>query len=108
MKDLILDLKARGKTVFLSSHLLADVQAICDRIGIIHEGKLKEYGAVRDILVRRDHVALTFRNLGDETRRKLVDIAKQEGAELISADNTLETLEDVFLRTVQGAKKPPS
>jgi len=108
MKDLILDLKARGKTVFLSSHLLADVQAICDRIGIIHEGKLKEYGAVRDILVRRDHVALTFRNLGDETRRKLVEIAKQEGAELISADNTLETLEDVFLRTVQGAKNPPS
>ncbi|HTF57643.1 MAG TPA: ABC transporter ATP-binding protein [Planctomycetota bacterium] len=108
MKNLILDLKARGKTVFLSSHLLADVQAICDRIGIIHEGKLKEYGAVRDILVRRDHVALTFRNLSDETRRKLVDIATQEGAELISADNTLETLEDVFLRTVQGSKKPPS
>jgi len=108
MKDLILDLKARGKTVFLSSHLLADVQAICDRIGIIHDGKLKEYGAVRDILVRRDHVALTFRNLSDGTRKKLVDIAAQEGAELVSADNTLETLEDVFLRTVQGAKKPPS
>jgi len=108
MKDLILELKARGKTVFLSSHLLADVQAICDRIGILHEGKLKEYGPVRDILVRRDQVALTFRNLTDEAKRKLTELAAQEGAQLVSAENTLETLEDVFLRTVQGGSKPPS
>jgi ABC-2 type transport system ATP-binding protein len=108
MKDLILELKARGKTVFLSSHLLADVQAICDRIGILHEGKLKEYGPVRDILVRRDQVALTFRNLSDEAKRKITELAAQEGAQLVSAENTLETLEDVFLRTVQGGSKPPS
>jgi len=108
MKDLILELKARGKTVFLSSHLLADVQAICDRIGILHEGKLKEYGPVRDILVRRDQVALTFRNLTDEAKRKLTELAAREGAQLVSAENTLETLEDVFLRTVQGGSKPPS
>jgi ABC-2 type transport system ATP-binding protein len=108
MKDLILDLKSRGKTVFLSSHLLADVQAICDRIGIIHDGKLKVYGPVRDILVRRDRVALTFSNLSDEAKRKIVDAAAKEGATLVSADHTLETLEDIFLRTVQGGNRPPT
>ena len=107
MKDLILELKARGKTVFLSSHLLADVQAICDRIGIIHDGTLKAYGAVRDILVRRDHVALTFRNLGDASKKKIEELAAKEGAQLVSAENTLETLEDFFLRTVQGGTRPP-
>lgn len=108
MKDLILDLKRRGKTVFLSSHLLADVQAICDRIGIIHDGVLKEYGAVRDILVRRDQVSMTFRNLGDDTKRRIEELAAKEGATLVSSENTLETLEDVFLRTVQGGDKTKS
>ena len=50
IKDLILSLKERGKTVFLSSHLLADVQDVCDRIAILHEGELKELGRVDALL----------------------------------------------------------
>jgi ABC-2 type transport system ATP-binding protein len=110
MKDLILELRERGKTVFMSSHLLADVQAICDRIAIVHNGALKEYGAVRDILVRKDHVALTYRNLPDDVAKKMSELAAQAGATLVSQENTQETLEDVFLRTVRGEsipQKPP-
>ncbi len=44
MKDLILKLKAEGKTILMCSHLLADVQDVCDRIAILHEGELKELG----------------------------------------------------------------
>jgi ABC-2 type transport system ATP-binding protein len=101
IKDLILELKQRGKTVLLSSHLLADVQDVCDRIAILHQGQTKVYGAVRDILVRRDSISLTFKDLSDATRKKIEDIARAEGAQLTGAENTLETLEDVFLRTVQ-------
>ena len=101
IKDLILDLKKRGKTVLLSSHLLADVQEICDRIAILHQGQTKEYGPVRDILVNRDSVQLTFKDLTDEARRKIEELAKAEGARLVKSEYTLETLEDVFLRTVQ-------
>jgi ABC-2 type transport system ATP-binding protein len=101
IKDLILELKSRGKTVLLSSHLLADVQDVCDRIGILHQGKLRVYGAVKDILVQRDSVNLTFKGLSDEARRKLEDLARAEGAQFVRAENTLETLEDVFLRTIQ-------
>jgi ABC-2 type transport system ATP-binding protein len=106
MKDLILELRSRGKTVFMSSHLLADVQAICDRIAILHNGVLKEYGAVKDILVRKDHVSMTFRGLPDEALRKIAEIAAQSGAQLVSQESTQETLEDVFLRTVKGESIP--
>jgi len=101
IKDLILELKQRGKTVLLSSHLLADVQEVCDRICILHQGQTKEYGSVRDILVRRDSVQLTFKDLSDETRKKIETLAASEGARLVKSENTIETLEDVFLRTVQ-------
>ena len=50
MKDLIIDLKARGKTVIMCSHLLADVEDVCDRIAVLHQGELKELGRVEDLL----------------------------------------------------------
>ncbi len=101
MKDLILDLKRRGKTVLLSSHLLADVQDICDRLAILHLGQTKVYGAVKDILVQRDSMTMTFKDLSDGARRRIEEVARAEGARLVRAENTLETLEDVFVRTVQ-------
>ena len=54
MKDLILRLKEQGKTVLMCSHLLADVQDVCDRIGILYQGELKELGRVDSLLAVRD------------------------------------------------------
>jgi ABC-2 type transport system ATP-binding protein len=107
IKRLIEDLKAKGKTVFVSSHLLADVQTLCDRILIINKGVRAVYGTVKEILVRRDHVSMTFRNLSDEARVKIQALAAQEGAETVRSEPTLETLEDVFIRTVGLDKKKP-
>jgi len=53
--------------------------------------------------VRRDSVSLTFKNLSDAARKKIEDLARAEGAQLMHAENTLETLEDVFLRAVQDS-----
>src|SRR5690349_2935025 len=50
MKDLIVSLKKQGKTVLLCSHLLADVQDVCDRITILFRGKMQTLGQVRDLL----------------------------------------------------------
>jgi ABC-2 type transport system ATP-binding protein len=50
MKDAILDVRAKGKTVLLCSHLLADVQAICDRVAIVSEGKLVKFGTVPELV----------------------------------------------------------
>jgi ABC-2 type transport system ATP-binding protein len=104
VKDLIIDLKKRGKTVLLSSHLLADVQNTCDRIAILHQGQTKLCGSVNDLLVRHDSVELTFKDLSDSGRKKIEDLARAEGAHLLHAENTQETLEAVFLRTVQESE----
>ena len=58
MKDLILKLKAQGKTVLMCSHLLADVQDVCDRIAILHQGELKELGRVDSLLKVRDETQI--------------------------------------------------
>ncbi len=101
IKDLVIDLKRRGKTVFLSSHLLADVQDICDRIAILHQGQLKRYGAVKEILVRSSSITMTFNDLPEEAQKKIAEIAQQAGGRMVECRNTQESLEDVFLRTVQ-------
>lgn len=49
LRDIILDLKREGKTIFFNSHILSDVEALCDRVGILHAGKLVAYGSVREL-----------------------------------------------------------
>src|SRR3954454_1040028 len=65
MKDLILDLKKQGKTVLLCSHLLADVQDVCDRITILFRGKMMELGYVKDLLQLKDVAQISARGLND-------------------------------------------
>ena len=72
-QDYILELKEQGKTILLSSHILAEVEALCDRITIIREGKTVETGRLSDIQ------KLQRTNFIVETKKKLDKIAKLEG-----------------------------
>src|SRR5437016_5601034 len=63
MKDLILSLKAQGKTVLLCSHLLADVQDVCDRITILFRGRMQTLGQVKDLLQVKDVTQIEARGL---------------------------------------------
>src|SRR6188768_1482193 len=63
MKNLILDLKKNGKTIVLCSHLLADVQDVCDRIAILHQGELKVLGDVKDLVRIQEQAQFTFSGL---------------------------------------------
>ena len=63
MKDLILSLKAQGKTVLMCSHLLADVQDVCDRIAILYQGELKELGRVDRLLTVQDVTEIQIKGL---------------------------------------------
>src|SRR5215211_2358867 len=65
MKDLILSLKAEGKTVLLCSHLLADVQDVCDRITILFKGKMQTLGQVRDLLQVKDITQFQARGMDE-------------------------------------------
>src|SRR5262245_25764805 len=100
MKDLILSLKQQGKTVILCSHLLADVQDVCDRITILFKGKMQTLGDVRDLLQVRDITQIEAKGLKpeqiDEVRQFM---ARMGGNAAITHPTT--TLENLFIRVVR-------
>jgi ABC-2 type transport system ATP-binding protein len=102
MKDLILHLKSQGKTILLSSHLLADVQDVCDRIGILDRGRLKELGRVRDLLLVRDVFQLQATGVTPQGREAILATARGAGATVLSAEHPTTTLEELFLRVVRA------
>ena len=103
MKDLILDLKKKGKTVLMCSHRLDDVQDVCDRIAILYGGDLQELGAV-DRLVedqKRVEVRATGVELTDPLKDDLAAVFAKHGGKLEAFGHPTTTLEDLFLRIVE-------
>ncbi|MDR0326814.1 MAG: ABC transporter ATP-binding protein [Planctomycetaceae bacterium] len=108
MKDLILDLKKQGKTVIMSSHLLADVQDVCDRIGILHQGELKELGRVEDLLNVSDQTEFRVSGLSDDAKKRITQIIEEDpNAKLLYSGNPATTLEDLFLRIIEESEARP-
>jgi ABC-2 type transport system ATP-binding protein len=107
MKDMILDLKARGKTVIMCSHLLADVQDVCDRIAILYQGELKELGAVNDLLQVSDETSVRARNLPAAAHDEIRAVIARHGGELLSIENPRTTLEELFLNIVRESEQRP-
>jgi ABC-2 type transport system ATP-binding protein len=107
MKDLILALRDEGKTVLMCSHRLDDVQDVCNRIAILHQGELKKLGPVDELLTVRDVTQIQTRGLNGEARREIEEIIRRHGGELVSVDNPTTTLEDLFLKVVQESEAHP-
>jgi ABC-2 type transport system ATP-binding protein len=101
VKDLIIRLKQAGKTVLLCSHLLADVEDLCDRIAILHQGTLRECGRVDDLLRADDRVLVELR-AGDEAALTAVKAAA--GSALLGVSPPRERLEAHFRRIIEQAK----
>jgi len=104
-KDLILGLKAQGKTVLLCSHLLSDVQDICDRVAIIDKGGLQISGTIGELLANKDIVELLIRNLSKETLMEVERFIQEKQGEVVSIKNSSGTLEDLFLKIVQERRE---
>jgi ABC-2 type transport system ATP-binding protein len=107
MKDLILKLKAEGKTVVMCSHLLADVQDVCDRIAILHQGELKELGRVDSLLRMRDLTQIRASGLNDEAKAEIRAVIERHHGTLASMDNPTTTLEELFLSIVRDSEARP-
>jgi ABC-2 type transport system ATP-binding protein len=101
MKDLIMRLRDEGKTILLCSHQLADVQDVCDRVAILHQGELRELGRVDSLLKVRDVTEVHAKGLSEETKQKIADLIKNSGGELVSLDNPTTTMEELFLDIVR-------
>ncbi len=128
VRDLIASLRAQGKTVFFSSHVLSDVEALCDRVAIMNKGCLIESGKLSDILnsranefeiivtgvtetalpeVRTFALQITpapegahIRLSGEQEIERVLSIVHRAGGRLVSINPVRESLEDLFLREV--------
>src|SRR5882762_2895123 len=101
MKDLILSLKNQGKTVLLCSHLLADVQDVCDRITILFRGKMMELGYVKDLLQVKDVTQIQARGMNPAQIEEVRQFMSQFGANNARITHPTSTLEDLFIRIVR-------
>ncbi len=135
IRDTLNSLLDTGVTIFINSHLLSEVEVFCDRVAIIHKGRLALEGRIRDLVAGRGYKLVAVQAT-DEVRRavsvvtasatlesdrletqmsdrgelnRVIDILRQSGALIESVTATVSTLEDVFIRTTQGetAIAPP-
>lgn len=130
VREVIRSLKGRGTTVFFSSHILPDVEAICDRVAIMNKGKLREAGALEDILkvrIEGHEIILSCQDgsleaqlkpisdemicLGDRLQLRaasgrqvesILSLALAHGAELVSVTPIRPSLEDYFFKSTKG------
>ncbi|MFO0909874.1 MAG: ABC transporter ATP-binding protein [Isosphaeraceae bacterium] len=107
IKELIRDLRAQGKTILLSGHLLADMQDICDRIAILHRGELKELGQVTDLLQVKDITQIKVKDLPAAAIAEIQRVVAEHGGEYIATDHPTTTLEELFLRIVRESELHP-
>jgi ABC-2 type transport system ATP-binding protein len=106
VKDLIVALAARGKTVILSSHLLADVEDVCDRVVIYYGGKVQAMGTLKELLATPDAIRITTPALSRETMERVLNTIRQDVAEeKVQIDTPTQNLESYFLAVVERAKR---
>jgi len=102
-----LDLRSKGKTVLMCSHLLADVQDVCDRIAILHRGDLKELGRVDNLLRISGTTQILADGLSPSAQEEIRAVIERHGGANIKIDNPTTTLEELFLNIVQDSERRP-
>lgn len=107
MKDMILKLRDEGKTVVMCSHLLADVQDVCDRIAILYNGELKELGRVDELLEDTNETQILTERLSPEALAEVEAVINKHNSKIIKTDHPTATLEDLFLKTIQTSQARP-
>ncbi|MBU0478920.1 ABC transporter ATP-binding protein [bacterium] len=132
MRDVFLKLKEQGKTLFLCSHQLSEAELICDRIGILHKGRLNKIGKLDDLLIMKHAVKIRAMNIDKETHNKLnkipeisigenetdkdmleisldehlintvIDILRSNNSQILSVMTIKRSLEEIFVEAVEN------
>lgn len=107
MKDLIDMLSGRGKTIFLCSHLLSDVEQVCDRVCILYGGKARQIGHVSDLLTEQERMEIRTPVLSREAISEIRSIVRREigSEEGVEVGAPARRLEEYFLKVVETARR---
>jgi len=108
VKDLMLALAKRGKTIILSSHLLADVEDVCDRVAILYNGSIRAQGSVNQLLEKRESVRLTMPSLPPDTMKRILELVREKIGKEPEIDHPSMNLEQFFLEVVEKANRTAS
>lgn len=130
-RDILLELKRRGKTVFISSHILSEVESVCDRVAILQNGELKRVGTLQELSAGKstklvvkslpapvmDALAATAAettlvrgqvtiHCPDEALRQTVeDLLRQHNVEILQKETETQSLEEIFFSTITPPPK---
>ena len=129
IRDIMLDLKSKGKTVFVNSHLLSEVELVCDRVAILNKGELVKEGSVEDIISESEGFVFITSDLNDEIvnsllmnykvtlqgknkfkqntnditeLNNLIDFLRQNGILIQNISRDKNTLENMFINLISG------
>lgn len=104
IRDLILDLKKRGKTVLLTSHLLEQVQEICDRVGIMARGEMIREGVLDDLVRIKNQTEFVVENATPELASRIEELVAGSSSRLVATRQPERSLESVFLELTSSGK----
>lgn len=97
IRNLLVDLKSRGITVLLSSHLLGQVQEICDRVGILSRGELVREGPLAELLAVKNQAELILEGATPELVAQIAHLLRESPARLVEERRSQTTLEWLYL-----------
>jgi ABC-2 type transport system ATP-binding protein len=105
IKDLIKELGRRGKTILLCSHMLSDVEDVCDRVAIMFGGKVREQGTCDELLVRHDRTTINTQPLDAQVLSEIQAVLAKHGMQNGLIEHPRQKLEELFLEIVERAHK---
>jgi ABC-2 type transport system ATP-binding protein len=104
IKDLIATLARRGKTVLLCSHLLGDVEDLCDRVAIMYGGRVRAEGTCAELLTQEHATILETSDMPDGVVAEVRDVLARHDLALKRVAHPRRSLESLFLEIVERAK----
>ncbi len=101
IQNLLRKLRDKGMTIFLSSHLLSEVQESCDRVAILYKGELIKIGKLDDLLKRKDQVQFTLKGDSNIIKSSFEKFARDNNLNIEDISTPKETLKDLFVETIK-------
>ncbi len=105
VKDLIVALAKRGKTILLSSHLLADVEDVCDRVAILYNGKVQASGPIHDLLEERSRYRVELPELSADALKRVLTALRTELGSEPTVKHPQKDLERFFIEVIEKARR---